>query len=212
MTGRHVHSKRKQPGIRRDMKAIEVTYKGRRQTLPQWAREYGLKPHQLYNRYIKQKWDFKKALTAPAETTLQTYEYKGKRYTVTQLTEMHGGISLSSMRERLKKMSVEEAMETPNTRPKAHTYGGDKKIKAEQQKAFKPRKPPLKEPDITKCRTCQYRGKISGFNGAGVCCDYIGVMGHMRPCPPGKDCTVYVKGPSLVRKERLRRAGILVRE
>lgn len=33
------------------------------------------------------------------------------------------------------------------------------------------------------CRGCDYQA-------GGKYCDYIGIVGHRRPCPPGKDCTV----------------------
>ncbi len=36
---------------------------------------------------------------------------------------------------------------------------------------------------IRACRGCIY-------HAAGKYCDYIGIMGHKRPCPPGKLCTV----------------------
>ena len=29
---------------------------------------------------------------------------------------------------------------------------------------------------------------------AGRCCDYIGIVGHRRPCPPGPGCTVKTTG------------------
>lgn len=32
------------------------------------------------------------------------------------------------------------------------------------------------------CISCFFRGYLSSFNK--VCCDYIGIMGHSRPCPP----------------------------
>lgn len=36
---------------------------------------------------------------------------------------------------------------------------------------------------IRACRGCDYQA-------GGKYCDYIGITGHRRPCPPGKDCTV----------------------
>lgn len=53
------------------------------------------------------------------------------------------------------------------------------------------------------CTGCRY------FFGAyeGVrCCNYIFVVGHRRPCPPGKECTEHTKYAA-VRRMRLRAAG-----
>ena len=36
------------------------------------------------------------------------------------------------------------------------------------------------------CKGCAY------FT-ASRCCDYIGIVGHRRPCPPGPECTVKTK-------------------
>lgn len=44
----------------------------------------------------------------------------------------------------------------------------------------------------SKCGTCRYRQPI----GAHMCCNYIGVTGHMRGCPAEK-CTRYEKGSKL---------------
>jgi hypothetical protein len=41
---------------------INVTFNGKTQTLKQWAEEYGVKYHTLYDRY-KRGWDFERALT-----------------------------------------------------------------------------------------------------------------------------------------------------
>lgn len=37
------------------------------------------------------------------------------------------------------------------------------------------------------CRGCIYQRR-------GRYCDYIGIVGHKRPCPPGKKCTVKTVG------------------
>ena len=41
------------------------------------------------------------------------------------------------------------------------------------------------------CKGCVYWG---GDYVNNFCCNYIFCEGHRRPCPPGKDCTVKIKG------------------
>ncbi len=36
------------------------------------------------------------------------------------------------------------------------------------------------------CKGCGYAIRLDGD----WCCDYLGITGHRRPCPPGADCTV----------------------
>lgn len=40
------------------------------------------------------------------------------------------------------------------------------------------------------CKGCVYAALLSGA----WCCDYLGVTGHRRPCPPGEGCTVRKEG------------------
>ncbi len=40
------------------------------------------------------------------------------------------------------------------------------------------------------CKGCAYAVLLSGD----WCCDYLGVTGHRRPCPPGEGCTVRAEG------------------
>lgn len=44
--------------------------------------------------------------------------------------------------------------------------------------------------DISQCITCLYRTTIDGNL---TMCNYMGIMGHSRPCEPSPDCTVYKK-------------------
>ena len=47
-----------------------------------------------------------------------------------------------------------------------------------------------------RCATCEYHTTLFESKGKTLCggsniiCDYIGVVGHMRPCPAA-ECTVY---------------------
>lgn len=43
-------------------------------------------------------------------------------------------------------------------------------------------------PDTRRCMRCVY---FHGKADENCCCNYIFDRGHRRPCPPGKDCTVY---------------------
>lgn len=51
------------------------------------------------------------------------------------------------------------------------------------------------------CRDCEYKAKLGNGPAADMTCycNYIGVTGRARPCPPGKGCTA-AKG--LGRKKR----------
>ncbi len=52
--------------------------------------------------------------------------------------------------------------------------------------------------DARECDGCKFQGK---FSHEGIrFCDYIGITGHARPCPPGKDCTVRKVGKHEARK------------
>lgn len=48
------------------------------------------------------------------------------------------------------------------------------------------------------CRGCFYRRGPHQFRH----CDYMGITGHMRPCPPGKDCTVRVQLKTVRRRNK----------
>lgn len=43
------------------------------------------------------------------------------------------------------------------------------------------------------CVDCQFRGSWQNL----ICCDYILITGHMRPCPPGDLCMVKVVGDKI---------------
>ena len=42
-----------------------------------------------------------------------------------------------------------------------------------------------------KCKTCKYHRYIISGSGKHVCCYYIVMTGHRRPCKAGDECTVY---------------------
>ena len=45
------------------------------------------------------------------------------------------------------------------------------------------------------CKGCAYAAQLSGA----WCCDYLQIVGHRRPCPPGEGCTVR-KAANLTKK------------
>lgn len=45
-----------------------------------------------------------------------------------------------------------------------------------------------KKPDVRKCKACFYSARLSNNT---TICDYILLVGHRRPCPPGAECTCY---------------------
>lgn len=118
------------------------------------------------------------------------YEWEGKMCTIPQLAKIHGEISAATLRQRLEKMSLKEAMEMPNTRPGKTR----KKRITKKAKKIKP-KPVSKKIDTSQCRTCAYRAK-------GLTCGYEEVTGHCRMLisKPSPNCTVYIKGESMVLK------------
>lgn len=48
---------------------------------------------------------------------------------------------------------------------------------------------------MKECEGCIY---VCQLAASVWCCDYLGLTGHRRQCPPGADCTVRVQG----KKER----------
>lgn len=176
------------------MKPTLITYKGKTQSLTAWGKEYGISSSSL-NRRIKAGWEIGRALTTPTIDNTILYTYNDKQYSAYELAAMHGNIDVSSMRARLKTMSVEEAVTMPNRHPNRRT-----RITEEQQKMmFKPKR---KEPDKTQCKKCMYAD--SNFD----CC-YSLVTGRCRKfiSPPSPHCTVYEKGKSVVRQAALKRMG-----
>lgn len=44
---------------------------------------------------------------------------------------------------------------------------------------------------VEKCKDCIYSAQIEC--GHAICCDYILITGHRRPCHPGRECTVQIR-------------------
>ena len=97
---------------------IIVTFKGITKPLRKWAKEYGQKTDLLYRRYVKDNWDFEKALTTPVRQTAR-YEYRGQMYTAKELADINGYVTESTMDYRLKSgWETEIAVTTPNKKKK----------------------------------------------------------------------------------------------
>lgn len=63
----------------------EITYKGRTQTITEWAFEIGLRPNSLYRRIVVMHWSIDKALSTP---NFKKKQYNGK--TLKQLEQETG--------------------------------------------------------------------------------------------------------------------------
>lgn len=50
------------------------------------------------------------------------------------------------------------------------------------------------------CKGCMYLGSLHTKSTAARTCDYLLILGHRRPCPPGAGCTV--KKPANGRSRR----------
>ena len=53
--------------------------------------------------------------------------------------------------------------------------------------------------DMRKCKKCFYGAML---DGSYQICDYISITGHMRPCDPGAECTVFLPKEKGKKKKR----------
>jgi Mor family transcriptional regulator len=90
--------------------SLFITYRGRTQSLQEWAKEYQISYNALYGRY-KKGWDFKKALNAPVQ----------KRDMRTPIPHLAKKYKIS---ERLIRARVSRGwtLESASTTPKKRTY------------------------------------------------------------------------------------------
>lgn len=184
------------------MKALMITYNGKTQTTKQWSEETGISIHAIQDRLMA-GWSVEATFTVPIQRhVVKKYLYNGEYLTPPQLAKLHGGISPSTMAQRLEHMTVEEAMALPNTRPKRKQHITEER----QREIFMPIP---KKVDYTQCKTCQYRSTISSGSYPGnLCCGYALVNDRCRSAisPPSPHCTAYIKGASLVRAAALKKA------
>lgn len=177
------------------MRKLIITYNGRSQTAKEWEKETGIPERVIVDRY-RDNWDTKRILTQPVQSRMnRRYEWEGVMRTIPELAKIHGGVTASTMRQRLEKYTVAEAMAMPNTRPHRKT-----RITEEKQKIMF--QPIQQKVDTTQCRTCQYRSKD-------LTCSYADITGHCRKfiSPPSPNCIVYIKGKSLAKTAALKRRG-----
>lgn len=186
------------------MKKLYLTYNGKTQTVSEWSAETGISESVILSRH-ERKWSDEQVLTVPVRSRKRRkYEWKGKMYSVAQLAEIHGGISAYSMWQRLEKMSVKEAMETPRSKK-----GRKRETPKEEKEKEKPVVIVRRKVDLQQCRTCQYRGALGNSIGSGVFCAYSLITGNCRMfiSEPSPHCTVYVKGKSLLRSTTMKQMG-----
>lgn len=177
------------------MKPTLITYNGKTQSITAWSKEYKIPLDRLSYR-LQRGWDFKKAITEPPLTiTVQRWEYNGKMYTAEEMAMLHGDIGTAAMRRRLQTMSVEKAISLPNRKP----HRKERITEEGQKKKFKPKQD---KPDTTQCRTCQYRLKD-------LSCGYAIVERRCRMfiSKRSPNCTVYIKGKSIVQEAVRRQMG-----
>lgn len=99
------------------MKRNEITYKGKTQTVYQWAKELGISRNVLYNR-LERDWDIEKALThGVGETRERLITYNGETKSITEWSKITG-IPRSVIDYRLKKDWGEEKALTKPIREK----------------------------------------------------------------------------------------------
>lgn len=109
----------------------------------------------------------------------RTYEWRGKWYTIRQLSKM-GGMSKITMYSRIERYgwSTEKAMTTP-----VDTHCWAKKPEP------KPKPKPKKKENLctARCKKCKNGTQVDAY----VYCMYAEKKGHRRGCPAGKDCTKF---------------------
>jgi len=100
---------------------ILVEYKGKTQTLSQWADELKMCCSTLWYRLIRDKWSIEEAFKTPAKTLI---EFHGKSQTVKQWSK-ELGITPATIRKRLRlyKWTIEKALTEP-TEDKVIVYNG----------------------------------------------------------------------------------------
>lgn len=89
-----------------------MTLDGVTKTMSDWSRDIGINLQTLSNR-VSSGWSDSDALSnIPEKKQAKFYQYKGKGYSLSELSRL-AGISIAAMHYRLKKISVEDAVELP---------------------------------------------------------------------------------------------------
>lgn len=110
-----------------------IEYKGKTLTVREWAKEIGMHYSSLLGR-LNSGMSIELAIETPININRQKgrrlsskkYEYNGKLYTISELSEM-SGISDNTLFSRFERgMSVKSAIETPVFSPKLYEYNGKK--------------------------------------------------------------------------------------
>lgn len=129
-------------------------------------------------------------------------EYNGKKQSLEDWAK-ETGLTYPCLVWRLRNgWSIKQALTTPSARTPRKMRITEK----QQKEIFMPIQ---KKVDYTQCKTCQYRSTISsGGYPNNIMCGYALVNDRCRSLisPPSPNCTVYIKGPSLVRAAALKKA------
>lgn len=106
----------------------KISYRGKQyRTFSEMARDYGIEPKLLEKRTSK-GWTLEEALEIPKERkqhklNVQLYEYKGKLYSLKELSKL-SGISSKTIWKRLnRKWNIDEAVEIPTGKKKGGKMG-----------------------------------------------------------------------------------------
>lgn len=175
-------------------KARMVTYKGETHSLSEWARIYNISPQAL-NKRLRNGMTFDEAISKPTEVK-GSIPYQGKYITYKELARLNGTITENGARSRIEAgWSPEKVIQVPSRLKTGVASVSVVKVKGKKREK-KVEKPTPKEPDITQCKSCQYRGG----HGNRVYCDFAELAGHCRifVSKPSPNCTVYVKGKPLL--------------
>jgi len=83
------------------VRSRRITWKGRTQTLRDWAREYNVGMRRLWERHVRRGWDFERALTTPCPKGFDQ-EAKERKERADQLWQLNGHLYNARSRHRRK--------------------------------------------------------------------------------------------------------------
>jgi len=100
-------------------------YEGKKYTLAQAAREFGISGAILYYRTTKMNMTFEEAIKTPVQERNKIYNYEGKEYTIQQAAKEFG-VGIETLRQRLVRgMTFKEAVKAPiQYHNKTYSYNG----------------------------------------------------------------------------------------
>lgn len=110
-----------------------IEHKGKTLTVRDWAKEIGMHYNSLLSR-LNSGMSIESAIETPVNIKRQNsgkasskkYEYNGKLYTMSELSEMSGICDITLLDRIRKGWSIKSAVETPVISPKLYEYNGKK--------------------------------------------------------------------------------------